>query len=341
MGDDAVLESLLHRVREGDAQSELALLGHLAAATVFVPAFEVQDDSITSKVKVATFAQDRRRLIPAFTDRVSFEVWAAARYECFPIIGANLALSLPEGTWIVLNPGQPGMLELAPALVTQIPEAPEPDPSVPIPDESDHRARIQQPSEYTDLLDEGLSPYEFVIQDDADGGLDELSEFTARPDALENLNERICSICATFPEVEEAYLQCDPIGETCQCVVGLLTSGLDAERRFLLIDKIAELSRELLGSAGALEVYDDLDVKTSRSWELFNALSPIYEKPIYGRFGAQGHTAPGESTVRGLAQGIERRGDSNADDENNLTWNSVRKTGSKILGAIRGVIRQD
>ena len=45
------------------------------------------------------------------------------------------------------------------------------------------------------------------------------------------------------------------------------------------MSEIAELSRDLLGAAGALEVYDDLNVSNSNSWDLFSTLVPFYDNP--------------------------------------------------------------
>lgn len=104
------------------------------------------------------------------------------------------------------------------------------------------------------------------------------------------LLERMSLLLKDFPAVEEAYFVATSPGEpadrrqqgrnasqeTRSWVVGILAPQQTVETRFELIARTAEISREFFGTAGALEVYDDLHVESSASWRYFRAEVPFY-----------------------------------------------------------------
>jgi len=106
-----------------------------------------------------------------------------------------------------------------------------------------------------------------------------------------------------------------------------------------LIDQIAEVSRKYYGSAGAIEVYDDLNLKTSSSWELFKTLAPFYtrEKSLLA--------APVKSELRSnlVIERVRRDrvysnfepGEEEAGSSPASSWHEIRKTGSKLLNVFR------
>ncbi|MFN8389095.1 MAG: SseB family protein [Bdellovibrionota bacterium] len=99
----------------------------------------------------------------------------------------------------------------------------------------------------------------------------------AAEEALGRAVEELSELLERFPSVEEAYLA-DTELQHPGCVLGVLTSRLGSEERFGLIEGVANISRAVFGEAGAIEVYDDLNSQSSRSWDLFNTLAPFYSK---------------------------------------------------------------
>ena len=91
------------------------------------------------------------------------------------------------------------------------------------------------------------------------------------------LRRELATLLLRYTEVEEAYCFVD-VARDSEGGGGLLSPNLGASRRFSLVGEIAEVSRQHFGIAGALEVFDDLHVKSSRSWELFSSLAPFYSR---------------------------------------------------------------
>lgn len=90
------------------------------------------------------------------------------------------------------------------------------------------------------------------------------------------LIEVLIEICQNFVEVEEAYFLAQLDELHAPAIVGLLCRGLHSERRFELVEAIAQEAIRYFGSPSAIEVFDDLDIRSSRSWELFKTMPPIY-----------------------------------------------------------------
>lgn len=92
---------------------------------------------------------------------------------------------------------------------------------------------------------------------------------------LETLRKELQTLFEDFPGVAEAYLVVAP-STPATYLLGILASELSPEVRFTLIDEIAQRSQRYFGEAGAIEVYDDLRLKNSRSWELFQTFVPFF-----------------------------------------------------------------
>lgn len=83
------------------------------------------------------------------------------------------------------------------------------------------------------------------------------------------------NLLVEYPDISEAYYTTSG-GEHGRGILGVLAEHTDPEKRFNLISSVADLSRSLLGYAGAIDVYDDLNDRQSGSWNLFVALTPFY-----------------------------------------------------------------
>ncbi len=286
-----VVEQYLDRVAQGETSLRSVLLSHLADTVVYLPAIileNVGDKRGTSKIKVVTFTSRGNKIVPAFTSEDYFFEWSGERYQIFSAVGGDLALALPKDVWLVLNPGLMHSLEISPQEIVALSEQ---EPAA-LSTQSVQSLTSDNESAYTgddkyleqdyDALSTIAGPAPHIIAPEEDGAPtieERVSSNTssAPPVEVEQLTAELSRVFASFSEIEEAYFQELP-DDFGQVVLGLLSTNLDVERRFVLIDGIADVSRKYYGAAGVIEVYDDLNVTTSNSWDLFNAIAPFYVK---------------------------------------------------------------
>jgi hypothetical protein len=235
---------LEERARGGDISDEM-LIRALAKQVLHIPIARAESKGDTAaRVSVALFEHVGSKVVFAFTSEDRFRSWSASAYECLPVLGADLAVTIPPSCGLIIDAGSKHMLNLpfvdavafSQVAAEQASDLPPPPPAKPstVPEDS--------PLYEEDVLSELLK------------------------------------IFATHPDIVEAYYLTGFSPDT-QAVLGLLVDKEDAEQRFLLISDIADVARRAFGYAGAIEVYDDLNVKTSSSWELFTTLTPIYVRP--------------------------------------------------------------
>lgn len=323
--DEKTIESLCNRIASGELDDLRSLIVPLSCARVYVPATSVkttvessvkstgQSDRATgeiSRVRVVTFPRKgQSSLVPAFSSRNKFNTWTQNRYEEVELLGSDLALALPSGCSIVINPGESAALTIDNEDVLLMASLEQNDkdfdhkpefataskPNEGVNDKPLVRTHVTPASngvrvsrtiseplvECRDMLEEVATGSESISESlsaDADPhdtiGVED-RDLDLWNSVLRNVVAEIESVLLEYSEVEEAYFQEGGAGHA---VLGLLTKGLDPDRRFLLIDQIAEISRMFFGAAGAVEVYDDLESTTSSSWELFNALTPFYSR---------------------------------------------------------------
>ena len=231
MSDKQELKSSLEQLSQGLVEAFTPTLRLLADAVLFAPislSSENEEEGI-ELVKLVTVFDTGRRYVPVFTEESGFNEWSNEKYQMLSLCGADLALSLPPSTHILVNPDEEHSVEFTAPEVEQL------------------------------------------------AHLDEVEEEISKTADVDELLEDITDILARFPGVEEGYFVESVEGET-RGIVGLLTNGLNIEERFLLVCKIAELSRNEFGASSALDVFDDLHDENSSSWELFKAYTPFYEK---------------------------------------------------------------
>ena len=148
-------------------------------------------------------------------------------------------MTLPEDACLFIDPGKEHFLKLTPAEIKQL--------------------------SIGDSINEDFPQEEIATRDLVAHHVEKFDQ------VVSSLRE----LLADYPEVLEGYFV-EANQEQAQGMLGILTRDLRVETRFVLIDKVAEISRSCLGAAGAIEVFDDLNLTTSSSWELFNAKNPFY-----------------------------------------------------------------
>ena len=90
------------------------------------------------------------------------------------------------------------------------------------------------------------------------------------------LDSAISKILSRYDSIKEGYLVDETVAESGRLILGLLSFEMPPEARFALIEEIATLSKSIYGEAGAIEVYDDLANKSTRTWDMFQSFSPFY-----------------------------------------------------------------
>jgi len=269
------IEQYLEAIYRGQNASVSVLLPALANQFVFAPLLDItheNDARSTNRIKVATFAAGLRRVVPVFTSEKFFNDWSDGRYRSFSVAGGDLALTLPKGSWLVLNPGKMHSLELSPDDVITLASIDEVSVSLPVEELS---AEIVQENLEDEVYEEDITDADETVIHLTAERVQTGAELSREDKATshEDVKTLLCEIFPRFPEIREAYLA---ETESSQAVLGLLAPQVDPEQRFLLIDTIATISRKTYGTAGAIEVYDDLDLRTSHSWDIFNVLPPFY-----------------------------------------------------------------
>lgn len=273
MSSSSKIEQYLEAIYRGQDASVSVLLPALANQFVFAPLLNIEhvdDERSTNRIRVATFASGLRKVVPVFTSKKIFDDWSDGRYSSFSVAGGDLALTLPKGSWLVLNPGKMHCLELSPDDVITLSKIDQPEFSLPI-EELDAQV-VARPQRFVeDMADDDGKVIDLTAENVPREHA--VSPMRIERKSLPDLERDLSRLFLLYPEVQEAYFS---ETDSSQAVLGLLAPKLSPEQRFLLIDEIANLSRNTYGSAGAIEVYDDLNLKTSHSWALFSVLSPFY-----------------------------------------------------------------
>jgi len=121
--DERVVDAYLENIAGGQTEYLSDLLLQLSDEILFTPVLSISnpDNAAGANViKVATFSSAGRRIVPTFTSEENFIEWSAGKHQCFSVAGADLAISLPPNTWLVINPGKPASCELSPEQVAVV-----------------------------------------------------------------------------------------------------------------------------------------------------------------------------------------------------------------------------
>lgn len=238
MAPGTSIEMYLERLASGDVGVRDALLRLLAGHVVFTPVTLFSDDPDSpekKRIKVYTIEEEGQRIVLTFTSE-DLLLEFGENFQCLPVSGGDLALTLPAGTVIRINSGSKSEYTLTQKEVSILGE-----------------------------LDLGM---EFV---QTAPEVTEVSESVLKDVATEDLSQLFVS----YPEVREAFFL-EHHTDLHEAVLGLLVEAQRVDRRFVLMTEIGEVARARYGYVGAIEVFDDLNSKHSGSWELFKAISPFY-----------------------------------------------------------------
>lgn len=333
---EKVVERCLKQIASGKRELVPNLLRLLCDEIVYTPVvmFENLGDALgTNRIRVASFVEEGRKIVPVFTAEEFFLEWSDGKYQCFSVTGGDLALTLPKSSWIVINPGRSASVELNPEEIVQLSQAEPLSTDSSSQDVQEQEQSTNEQSLEVPTRELAFDADEFRRHDLPEFEQEETPEVSLPEADLDGLCSGLSQLLSRYSEVDEAYFHEARDGGG-RAAVGLLLKHVAAERRFMLIDGIAELSRRYYGSAGAIEVFDDLYVTSSKSWELFSALTPFYVKGDED-----------ERPVRKSGLLLEREFYP-AEDEDDLfaeedssAWQAVKKTGVRFLGALRLVPR--
>ena len=331
MSSEKAIDGCLQSVRSGTGGSTSRLLQVLCDEIVFTPVITVKsldDEQGTNKVSVASFKRKGRTVVPIFTSEERFLEWSSSKYQCFSVAAADLALTLPHDAWVMVNPGHLFSCQLSPSDVKRMsqidPSTVQTQTSFPAVDEG--LESLEEASE-TDTLAVSRDELFAKLNDQALHGSNSPAEI------FEEVTADLRQILLNYEEVQEAYFQ-EVDSDHTYAVVGLLTRLVTAERRFLLIDAIAEVSRKFYNMAGAIEVYDDLDNTTSASWDLFKAIAPFYTRDESAGIRASDPAALNSGISVKHAESGLYDGSEIDRSQRGGTWDSLRDKSSKLFARI-------
>lgn len=332
VNNEIVIEEYLEKVFNGQSDLVLDLLPYLAEHMLYTPVLmfsQVKDQKDITKIKVPTIIRDDRSLIPTFTSEEYLLKWSEDKNQCFSVLGGDLALSLPKDTGLLINPGQANSLELSPGQVLILAQVEATTFAInKIINPRLHQGTISEIECLTDL--EGATSESVFRQPtvvfNAEKFRKQLDEASSNSLAelydVEGLIAALHQVCSTYSEIEEAIFQESP-NIHASALVCLRANHLTPERRFVFVEQIAEISRWYLGTAGAIEIYDNVSDILSESDDVFSSFKPFYVKSKH-------------------AESLSNEDDKDpfAEDETSSTWSSIGKKGLDILGSFRSTSKQ-
>lgn len=275
-------------------ERRLRVLSALSNTIVYVPVHRVENviGSVDEKkVKIVTENRGEDKELSVFTEEDKFFEWSGDHpYQCFSVAAGDLALTLPNNTWIVLDPGSEHEQVFSP-------------------EEVDYLAYPIAESEMQIASAEFEEDLGFVEKELPAPHTEELSQ-TEKASMREEIRETL----SKYLSVDEGYL----VDLSGQAVVGILGEEMASEERFSLIENLAEISRKYFGEAGAIEVYDDLHSPVSTSWEMFSAQAPFFVR-------SADEAAPMHKRDDLLHSDAEYPEEDEADLEKGSLWQRLRK----------------
>ena len=243
INEERPIEELLEMLARGGVQHLDSVLRALSREVLFLPINPAQgSDAEAECLSIPNVSDASRNAVPAFLTEDLFAAWSKGEHRYLALPGSDIAATVPERTWLIINPDTATEVEFSPEEVARM-----------LAFMQDELAQAPE-VEADDMLEDEIE-YRFV-----DSG-----EVTAE---LEKI------ISELEPVKEGYYVQVN--GPYPTAMLGLLTRDLDVETRFNLMAQIASVSKDCFGLAGAIEVYDDLNSSASASWDLFSALTPFF-----------------------------------------------------------------
>jgi hypothetical protein len=282
------VDDLVRRISMGESSWWDSLLEGLPGQSVFTAKVRVtteQNGETKTRVTLKVIKRGEKKLIPIFTSEDLLHEWLGLfdhdgrKTGSFQLAAGDLALTLEDGAGMIINPGSIFSLELSPEQVKYLADAPI-QPAAPTP----KRVRLNEPEEIRYSARNRLAISKETKVNEGSERVKDKEEHRSKTqkfnrltfNAEQNFVKDLVPYLKSTSAIREAYFL-HTGGELAAGVVGLLANALTSEKRFELISHIADLAKAHFGSAGAIEVFDDLADKSSRSWDLFNTISPIYE----------------------------------------------------------------
>ncbi len=274
MSTDVAIDGYLEKVASGQTELLPDLLRHLGSEMLYTPVTEIEnvgDSRGTNRIKVATLSFEDHSAVPSFTSDEHFLEWSDGKHQCFSVSAADLAMSLPQNSWLMLNPGLSSALELSPEEVSLLAAGEVGEKTIASSEENKY-------SSEQDYFDSGKSEFSRLQEEDIFRLLPQETPAVSSEE-FAFLEQQVCAdllqVLRKHNEVEQAYFE-ETRDNATHVILGLFAKQLSPEIRFTIIDEIADISKRYYGKAGAIEVYDDLHIRASSSWELFKHLKPFY-----------------------------------------------------------------
>lgn len=250
----------------GDDRARRSLLRELASSLVIIPVVQTQslkDKSGTQKIRIEEIFRNDQRFIPMFANEELFFGWTTGEHQMLSLVAGDVALTLPPGTGVILNAGSEYQVVLSAAeakYLSEIEITPDEDE---VPNSNGQVQSHSSPETTYSKVSPSSQPLPPKLDDNR---------------WIPGVELQLREILADFPAVSEAYLVYTNHPERA-AVLGLLTDDrLNSDSRFGIVEQIAMAAKKHFGAAGAIEVYDDLYQRNTRSWELFRSIKPLYSR---------------------------------------------------------------
>jgi len=311
-----VLEKYLYRIARGELSDISVVLPLLLKTNVYVIVSEQIDEGSIVSLKLKTFEKEHAARIPVFLDRSrASQSYFASGNQIIELNGNALLASLPKNCGLLVEPKTSLEVDFPMQMISDFYQGGLDEESEDNFKDSksitegrsieEDRASKKSTSKVrylnsnlskTQILnakEREDSDFSFNLfghneQEDLDSYLsqeeDQPSHHLYQPSErkafdISNLEDRLSSVCTKYPSIEEVYAL-QHSSEHSECVIGVLNDTWDSEDRFSFIEEVAEVSQEIYGYAGAIEVYDDLNDTHSSSWDFFKMMPPFYTKEM-------------------------------------------------------------
>lgn len=238
------LNHFLTLLANGDKSVVDRVLESLAKETLFIGYTKSRESGDTVAFSVPVWVSPRKRVLPAFLVQDEFLRWSKGQHQCLPLAAGDLAAVFPEKTMLVLNPDRLNSVELTGETFRRVME---------------FDADVRKTGVIMTLQGEARL-----------GETDHLKR-------VSQMQEELRRTFRHYPEVTEAVYRM-PDDHFPGGLLGVITSMMDPERRFFLMSEIGQLSRVYFGTVGAIEVFDDQEIRRATQWQYLTDVKSLYSQ---------------------------------------------------------------
>lgn len=369
-----VLEKYLYRIARGELGDISVVLPLLLKTNVHVIVSEQKDEGSKISLKLKTLKKDQDARIPVFLDRSrASQSNFATGNQIIELNGNALLASLPKDCGLLVEPKTSLEVDFPFEMINDFyQEQLEEESEISLKDSKPTMEGRSNEGEYKSkkssskirYLNSNLSKTQILNakeREDSDFSFnlfghkeqEDLESYLSQEAHQESkqanksierklidiskLEDDLRFVCSKYPSIGEVYVL-QHSSEHSECVIGVLTDAWNSEDRFSYIEEVAEISQDIFGYAGAIEVYDDLNDTHSASWDFFKMMPPFYTKEMNSSYRKSDKESNNPSIsskieIENYSKSVEDRGN-NKKGTGSAKESGTRfgKTGFRIFG---------